>query len=274
MKIALIQQHATKDYEENIKRGIDSFYHAASSGAKLVAFAELAFSTFLPQIPSNQEYLAMAEPIPGPTTEQFSKLAKKYGVVVVLNLFERDGERTYDASPVIDADGKLLGVTRMVHIMEGPGFYEKGYYAPGENINFVYKTKVGRVGIAICYDRHFPEYMRCLGLKEAEIVVIPQAGALGEWTEGIFEAELQVAAFQNGYYAALVNRVGKEDVIHFAGESFVVDPHGRIIAQAPKEEDHILYADCDFQQIPQSHAKKHFLQDRRPDFYRVFDLLD
>ncbi len=274
MKIALIQQHATKDYEENIKRGIDSFHQAASSGAKLVAFAELAFSTFLPQIPSNQEYLAMAEPIPGPTTEQFSKLAKKYGVVVVLNLFERDGERTYDASPVIDADGKLLGVTRMVHIMEGPGFYEKGYYAPGENINFVYKTKVGRVGIAICYDRHFPEYMRCLGLKEAEIVVIPQAGALGEWTEGIFEAELQVAAFQNGYYTALVNRVGKEDVIHFAGESFVVDPHGRIIAQAPKEEDHILYADCDFQQIPQSHAKKHFLQDRRPDFYRVFDLLD
>lgn len=274
MKIALIQQHATKDYEENIKRGIDSFHQAASSGAELVAFAELAFSTFLPQIPSNQEYLAMAEPIPGPTTEQFSKLAKKYGVVVVLNLFERDGERTYDASPVIDADGKLLGVTRMVHIMEGPGFYEKGYYAPGENINFVYKTKVGRVGIAICYDRHFPEYMRCLGLKEAEIVVIPQAGALGEWTEGIFEAELQVAAFQNGYYTALVNRVGKEDVIHFAGESFVVDPHGRVIAQAPKEEDHILYADCDFQQIPQSQAKKHFLQDRRPDFYRVFDLLD
>jgi N-carbamoylputrescine amidase len=274
MKIALIQQHATKDYEENIKRGIDSFHQAASSGAELVAFAELAFSTFLPQIPSNQEYLAMAEPIPGPTTEQFSKLAKKYGVVVVLNLFERDGERTYDASPVIDADGKLLGVTRMVHIMEGPGFYEKGYYAPGENINFVYKTKVGRVGIAICYDRHFPEYMRCLGLKEAEIVVIPQAGALGEWTEGIFEAELQVAAFQNGYYTALVNRVGKEDVIHFAGESFVVDPHGRVIAQAPKEEDHILYADCDFQQIPQSQAKKHFLQDRRPDFYSVFDLLD
>ncbi len=274
MKIALIQQHATKDYEENITRGIDFFHQAASSGAKLIAFAELAFSPFLPQIPSTQESLAKAEPIPGPATEQFSKLAKKYGVVVVLNLFERDGDRTYDASPVIDADGKLLGVTRMVHIMEGPGFHEKGYYTPGENIDFVYKTKVGRVGIAICYDRHFPEYMRCLGLKGAEIVVIPQAGAVGEWTEGIFEAELQVAAFQNGYYAALVNRVGKEDFIHFAGESFVVDPHGRIIAQAPKEKDHILYADCDFQQVPQSHAKKHFLQDRRPDFYHVFNLLD
>ncbi len=274
MKIALIQQHVTKDYEENLKRGIDSFHQAASSGAKLVAFAELAFSPFLPQIPAAPESLAKAEPIPGPTTEQFSKLAKKYGVVVVLNLFEREGEKTFDASPVIDADGKLLGVTRMVHIMEGPGFHEKGYYSPGNNINFVYETKVGRVGIAICYDRHFPEYMRCLGLKGAEIVIIPQAGAVGEWTEGIFEAELQVAAFQNGYYAALVNRVGKEDIVHFAGESFVVDPHGRIIAQAPKGKDYILYADCDFEQIPQSHAKKHFLQDRRPDFYHVFDLLD
>jgi len=274
MKIALIQQHVTKGYEENLKRGIDSFHQAASSGAKLVAFAELAFSPFLPQIPAAPESLAKAEPIPGPTTDQFSKLAKKYGVVVVLNLFERKGERTYDASPVIDADGKLLGVTRMVHIMEGPGFHEKGYYSPGNNINFVYETKAGQVGIAICYDRHFPEYMRCLGLKGAEIVIIPQAGAVGEWTEGIFEAELQVAAFQNGYYAALVNRVGKEDIVHFAGESFVVDPHGRIIAQAPKGKDYILYADCDFEQIPQSHAKKHFLQDRRPDFYHVFDLLD
>jgi predicted amidohydrolase len=274
MKIALVQQQATGDYEENLKRGIESFHQAASSGAKLIAFAELAFLRFLPQIPSTKESLAKAEPIPGPTTEQFSELAKKYGVVAVLNLFEREGDRTYDSSPVIDADGKLLGVTRMIHIMEGPGFHEKGYYTPGENMNFVYKTKAGRVGIAICYDRHFPEYMRCLGLKGAEIVVVPQAGAREEWTEGIFEAELQVAAFQNGYYAALVNRVGKEEVIHFSGESFVADPQGRIIAQAPKEEDHILYADCDFQQIPQSPAKKHFLQDRRPDLYRVFDFLD
>jgi N-carbamoylputrescine amidase len=274
MKIALIQQHATQDYEENLKRGIESFHQAAGSGAKIIAFAELAFLPFLPQIPSAPESLAKAEPIPGPTTEKFSLLAREYGVVVVLNLFERDGENTYDSSPVIDADGKLLGVTRMVHIMEGPGFHERGFYAPGDNINFVYETNVGRVGIAICYDRHFPEYMRALGLKGAEIVVIPQAGAVDEWTEGLFEAELQVAAFQNGYYAALVNRVGKEDVVHFAGESYVVDPQGRILAQAPKGEDCILYADCDLKQIPRSHAKKHFLQDRRPEFYRGFDLLD
>ncbi len=274
MKIALIQQHATGDFGENLKRGIDSFQRAAKAGANLIAYAELAFSSFLPQVPAEPESLAKAEPIPGPTTEEFSRLAKQYGAVVVLNLFERDGDRTYDASPVIDADGRLLGVTRMVHIMEGPGFHERGFYVPGDRTDFVYETRAGRVGVAICYDRHFPEYMRFLGLQGAEIVIVPQAGAVGEWTEGIFEAELQVAAFQNGYFAALVNRVGKEDVVHFSGESFVVDPHGRVIAQAPQEEDFILYADCDLSLIPETPAKKHFLQDRRPDFYSKFGLQD
>ncbi len=274
MKIALIQQHATKNYEENVKRGVESFRRAAAAGAELIAFAELAFTPFYPQIPAKPESLAKAEPIPGPTTEKFSALAKEFGVVTVLNIFEREGGMTYDSSPVVDSDGRLLGVTRMVHIMEGPGFHERGYYAPGNNVNLVYETRIGRVGVAICYDRHFPEYMRGLSLKGAEIVVVPQAGAVGEWTEGIFEAELQVAAFQNGYYAALVNRVGKEEVIDFAGESFVVDPHGRIIAQAPKKKNFILYADCDFGQIAKSHAKKHFLLDRRPDFYNLFGLLN
>ena len=274
MKIALVQQHATKDYEENLKRGIDAFHQVAQEGAELVAFAELAFTWFLPQIPATPEFLATSELIPGPTTEKFSKLAREYGVVVVLNLFERDGENSYDSSPVIDADGTLIGVTRMVHIMEGPRFHEKGYYSPGNLHDFVHKTKVGQVGVAICYDRHFPEYMRALGLKGAEIVIVPQAGAVGEWTEGIFEAELQIAAFQNGYYAALVNRVGKEDVVDFSGESFIVNPQGKVIAQAPAAKDWILYAECDLEQIPESHAKRHFLGDRRPEFYSSFDLLD
>jgi predicted amidohydrolase len=274
MKIALIQQHATKDYEENLQRGIEAFRKAAQKGAELVAFAELAFSWFLPQIKATPQSLGRAESIPGPTSEKFCKLAKEYGVVVVLNLFEREGENTFDSSPVIDADGTLLGITRMVHIMDGPGFHEEGYYTPGNLHDFVHKTKVGQVGVAICYDRHFPEYMRALGLKGAEIVIIPQAGAVGEWTEGIFEAEIQIAAFQNGYYAALVNRVGKEDVVHFSGDSFVVNPQGEVIAQAPAGKDYILFAECDLEQIPQSQAKRHFLRDRRPEFYSAFDLLD
>ncbi len=274
MKIALVQQHCTQDHEENLRHGIEAFRQAVQRGAELVAFAELAFSWFLPQIPCQPEFLGKSETIPGPTTEIFSKLAKEYGVVVVLNLFEREGESTYDSSPVIDADGSLLGVTRMVHIMEGPGFHEKGYYTGGNLCDFVHQTRVGQVGVAICYDRHFPEYMRALGLKGAEIVIVPQAGAVGEWTEGVFEAEIQTAAFQNGYFVALVNRVGKEDVVHFSGESFVVNPQGEVMARAPAGKDFILFAECDLEQVPQSHAQRHFLLDRRPEFYPAFGLLD
>ncbi len=240
----------------------------------MIAFAELGFSYFWPQHKACPEYLAQAEPIPGVTTDSFSALAEEYGVVTVLNLFERDGEMTYDSSPVIDSDGTILGVVRMVHIMDGMGFHEKGYYTQGDQTQYVFPTKAGRVGVAICYDRHFPEYMRELSLQGADLVIIPQAGAVGEWTPGVFEAEIQVAAFQNGYFAALVNRVGKEDNLHFAGGSFVVDPNGSVIARAPENKDFVLFTDCDFQEIRKCAAKKFFLQDRRPDFYKSFHLLD
>jgi N-carbamoylputrescine amidase len=274
LKIALVQQHATGDPEENRARGRLAFLEAAKAGAGLVAFAELAFSRFYPELPATPAALLKAETIPGPTTDLFCALARETGAVAVLNLFERDRDRTYDASPVIDADGRILGVTRMVHIMEGPGFHERGYYAPGDRENFVYATAAGKIGVAICYDRHFPEYMRGLRLEGAELVVVPQAGSVGEWTEGIFEAELQVAAFQNGYYAALVNRVGREEKLEFGGESFVADPDGRVIARAPRGRDVVLYADCDFSKNAASHARRHFLEDRRPSVYGKMGLAD
>jgi len=267
LKVALIQQHASPGHDENLRRGEAAFREAAAAGAQLIAYAELSFLRFLPQSKVTAEALAQAEPIPGPTTEIFSSLAREFGVVTVLNLFERSGQRTFGSSPVIDADGRILGVIRMVHIMEGPGFHEQGYYAPGDCSQLVYATRHVRLGVAICYDRHFPEYMRALALQGAEMVVIPQAGAIGEWTPGLFEAEVRVACFQNGYFAALVNRVGKEEVNEFAGESFVADPDGRLIAQAPSGRDFILFAECDLSVIPGSYAKRHFILDRRPDFY-------
>jgi len=267
MKIALIQQHATREREDNINRGIQALEEAASCGADLIAYAELAFDHFLPQLPHSPESLQYAEPIPGPTTQIFCQKAEEFGVVLVLNLFEKDGGNTYDSSPVIDSDGSIVGKNRMVHIIEAPHFHEKGYYSPGNLGAGVFNTAVGTIGIAICYDRHFPEYMRVLALKGAEIVIVPQAGATDEWSRGIFEAELQVAAFQNGYFTALVNRVGKEEMLTFAGESFVTDPEGRIIAQAPKEKDCILYAEVDLSQLEKSPAKQYFMQDRRPNIY-------
>jgi N-carbamoylputrescine amidase len=276
MKIALVQQRATPNLEENLRRGIEAFRQAAGCGAQLIAYAELAFLPFLPQLPADRrlDLGSFAQPVPGPITEEFSALAKKYGIVVVLNLFEKAAGRTYDSSPVVDADGRMLGATRMVHIMEGPGFHESGYYTSGDEPVYVYETAVGKVGVAICYDRHFPEYMRMLALQGAQIVVIPQAGTLGEWGEGIFEGEVRIAAFQNGYFAALVNRVGREEVLCFAGESFIADPFGRVIARAPQAEDHILYADCNFEIISGCPAKTHFLPDRRPSLYKNFNLTD
>jgi beta-ureidopropionase len=267
MHIALIQQPATADVAANRTRGLAAARRAAAAGAELIAFAELAFTPFYPQRHATAAVLALAETVPGPTTDAFAALARELGVAIVLNVFERDGGRTYDASPVIDADGSLLGVTRMVHITDYAGFHERGYYAPGDRGAPVYRTRAGRVGVAICYDRHFPEYMRALALGGADLVVVPQAGAVGEWPEGVYEAELQVAAFQNGYFTALCNRVGAEPELTFAGESFVCDPLGRVVARAARGSEEICHAELDLGLLAECPARRLFRPDRRPELY-------
>jgi N-carbamoylputrescine amidase len=247
MRIALIQQQAGPDKQQNLARGLAAMEQAAASGAGLVAFAELAFEPFWPQRPATGEVRHLAEPVPGPITEAFQAKAAELGVVVVLNLFERAGDRC---------------------ITDYPCFHEQGYYAPGDTGAPVYDTRAGRVGVAICYDRHYPEYLRALALGGAELVVVPQAGAVDEWPEGLYEAEMRVAAFQNGYFVALCNRVGAEDELTFAGESFICDPGGRVVARATSQEEAILAAELDLGEVEASHARRLFLRDRRPELYR------
>ena len=266
-KIALVQQRATNDRALNRERGLEALDEAARQGARLVCFAELAFDPFYPQEPASAGAAGFAEPIPGPTTGAFATRAAELGVAVVLNLFETDGGRTYDASPVIDADGTLLGKTRMVHVPDLPCFHETGYYAPGDLGAPVFDAACGKIGVAICYDRHFPEYMRALALAGAEIVVVPQAGAIGEWPDGLFEAEMRTAALQNGYFTALCNRVGRESKLAFAGESFVCDPGGNVIARAGKGVEEILICDLDLDMARRSIARTSFLRYRRPELY-------
>lgn len=268
VQLALIQQHAGPDTAENLKRGIAAFEEAARQGATVVAYAELAFTPFYPQNPTDGNHKRLAEPVPGPTTELFMELARKHKIVTILNLFEEYNGLTYDSSPVIDNDGTLLGTTRMIHILEAPHFHEQGYYAPGPSQPVVHKTAVGNIGVAICYDRHYPEYTRQMALEGAELVIVPQAGSVGEWPEGLFEAEMRVAAFQNGYFAALCNRVGAEEHLTFEGRSFVVAPDGAILNQAPAARDAILLTEIDLDKTWDSNARRHFLQDRRPKIYR------
>jgi beta-ureidopropionase len=266
MRVALVQQSAGADVEGNRARGLAAVRRAAEHGAKLVVFPELSFTPFYPrQAACGPPPLALAETIPGPTTDALAALARELGVVIVPNLYERDGDCAFDSSPVIDADGRLLGVTRMLHIAEMAGFHEQGYYTPGDRGMPVYASAAGRIGVAICYDRHYPEVMRVLALQGAEVVVVPQAGAVGEWPDGLYEAELRVAAFQNGYFTALANRVGREGDLEFAGESFVCDPSGTVIARAPRTADDVLLADLDLALVAASHARRLFLRDRRPE---------
>ena len=267
VKVALVQQHAGHDKTDNLQRGMDASRRAVAAGAQVICFAELAFEPFYPQVPAGERVEGLAETIPGPVTEAFSSLARELGVVFVLNLFELDGDQTFDSSPVIDVDGSVLGVTRMIHITDYPCFHEQSYYSPGDRGAPVFQTRYGKIGVAICYDRHYPEYMRAMSVAGAEIVVVPQAGAVDEWPPGLYEAEMRVAAFQNGYFTALCNRVGKEEHLEFAGESFVCDPAGNVIARAGVGTEEILFADLDLQQVGQSHARKLFLRDRRPELY-------
>jgi beta-ureidopropionase len=267
VKIALAQLSAGPDRSANLARALETMTAAKRAGAELIAFPEVILDRFFPQVPGDREALKLAEPIPGPTSDAVAAKARELGLVTVFNLYELSQGHRFDSSPVFDADGTLLGITRMVHITDYEGFHEQDYYHPGDKGVPVYETRVGRVGVAICYDRHYPEVMRALGVAGAELVVIPQAGTVGEWPEGLYEAEVRTAAFQNGYFAALSNRVGLEGKLHFSGESFVMDPEGRVVARGKSLEEDLVLADVDLSLCATSTARKLFWRHRRPELY-------
>lgn len=267
MKIALIQQQATAARPANLARALRALEKAARQGAEVAIFPELAVEPFHPQMPAAGDVRPLAESVPGPTTDAIAGAARRLGLVIVFNLFERADDLTYDCSPVFDADGSLLGRTRMIHITDFACFHERGYYTPGDTGAPVYETKAGRIGVAICYDRHFPEYMRALALGGADLVAVPQAGAVDEWPDGLFEGEMRTTALQNGYFIALCNRVGREARVTFAGESFVCGPDGVVRARAAKLADDILMAEIDLRENAASIARRQFLRERRPEVY-------
>jgi len=254
LRVALAQAAAGPDPARNLDGALRMMDRAADAGAGLIAFPELAVTRFFPQWEGFPGARDLAEAIPGPTTDRIARKAAQHGLVTVFNLYEAAGGKHFDSSPVFDADGALLGVTRMVHITEYACFHEQSYYDPGDRGAPVYHTRVGKVGVAICYDRHYPEYMRALGVAGAELVVIPQAGSLDEWPEG--------------YFAALCNRVGAEERLTFAGESFVVGPDGAMLARGKRMEEDLVIADLDLGACAASPARTLFWRHRRPGLYR------
>ena len=211
-----------------------------------------------------------AEAIPGPTVERMQALAKKHEMVMIVPIYEREMAGVYyNTAAVIDADGTLLGKYRKNHIPQTNGFWEKYYFKPG-NLGYpVFKTRYASVGVYICYDRHFPEGARALGLAGAEIVFNPSATVAG-LSQHLWKLEQPAHAVANGYFVAASNRVGTEapwNIGKFYGSSYVVDPRGNFLATGSEDQDELVTAECDLAQIEEVRRTWQFFRDRRPDSY-------
>jgi N-carbamoylputrescine amidase len=229
----------------------------------------MSVDRFFPQYRAEKGYFDWGEPVPGPLTGRFQERAARLGLATVINLFERAAPgRYYDCSPVFDLQGRFLGKQRMTHILEGPGYNERYYYWPGDSGYPVFDIGPTHIGVAICYDRHFPELMRALALNGAELVVVPTAtAALEAQFRAVWEIEMQAAAVANGLFVAVVNRAGVDDTLTFFGGSFAVDPYGRVLARAPEDNVALLLVDLDLDLVEQARRDMPFLRDRRPDSY-------
>jgi len=219
----------------------------------------------------DSKWYDLAEEIPnGPTTQLMMEYAKKHSMVIVVPIYEKEMTGVYyNTAAVIDADGKYLGKYRKNHIPQVKGFWEKFFFKPG-NLGYpVFDTAYAKVGVYICYDRHFPDGARCLGLNGAEIVYNPSATVAG-LSEYLWKIEQPAHAVANGYYVGAINRVGKEspwDIGEFYGQSYFVNPRGQFIATASRDQDELLVAELDLDMIKEVRDLWQFYRDRRPETY-------
>ena len=255
--------------EEMEAKHIPLIEKAGEAGVQILGLQEI-FNTpyFCPA--QATEWYDSAETVPGPTTERMGELAKKYEMVIVVPVYERVMAGVYyNTAAVIDADGTYLGKYRKMHIPQTSGFWEKYYFKPG-NLGYpTFKTRYGTVGVYICYDRHFPEGARLLGLNGAEIVFNPSATVAG-LSQYLWKLEQPAHAVANGYFMAASNRVGTEapwNIGRFYGSSYICDPRGQFLAEAGEDNDELIFAECDLDMIEEVRRTWQFYRDRRPDSY-------
>ena len=282
MKIGLIQQHNTSDREDNISRLENSIRQLKEQGAQIVVMQELHNSLYFCQV-ENVNNFDLAEPIPGPSTERFGKLAKELGIVIVTSLFEKRASGLYhNTAVVIENDGTIAGKYRKMHIPDDPAYYEKFYFTPGDIGFEPIKTSVGTLGVLVCWDQWYPEAARLMALKGAEMLIYPTAIGY-ESSDTPEEQERQREAWTtvqrghavaNGIPVIAVNRTGHEPDpsgqtkgISFWGSSFVAGPQGEMIFRAPKDEDVSVVLDIDIAHSEQVRRWWPFLRDRRIDRY-------
>lgn len=269
---------STTDTVEDIRQAMLEAHlplieEAGHKGVQVLCFQELFTQPYF--CPSqDKRWYAAAEAIPdGPTTRLMQDLAAKHQMVIVVPIFEQDPVPGvyYNTAAVIDADGTYLGKYRKTHIPQVDGFWEKFFFRPGASNWPVFQTRYCRLGVYICYDRHFPEGWRALALKGAEYVVNPSA-TVSSLSEYLWKLEQPAAAAANGCWIGAINRVGREapwDIGDFYGQSYFVNPCGEIVAIAGRESDELLIHDMDLSEVRAARDQWQFLRDRRPETYDV-----
>ncbi len=246
----------------------------------MICLQELFRSPYFCQ-EENALFFDLAEPVPGPTTEQLGKIAQELQVVIVASIFERRTSGIYhNCAAIIDVQGGVAGKYRKMHIPDDPCYYEKFYFTPGDLGFQSHSTPYGELGVLVCWDQWFPEAARLTALKGAQLILFPTA--IG-WLEGASDRENQTQhsawetvqrghAISNGVFLAAVNRVGREGNLTFWGQSFVCDPFGQVLARASAEEEEILVVECDLTQIEETRRNWPFWRDRRIEAYQGLDL--
>ncbi len=279
LTIGLLQRKCSTDPTANLTHTIEGIRDAAKRGAQIVCLEELFRSQYFCR-EENAERFDLAEPIPGPTTEAMSQLARELGVVIVASIFERRAAGLYhNTAAVLDADGALLGLYRKMHIPDDPLYYEKFYFTPGDLGFPNFNTRYGRIGALVCWDQWYPEGARLSSLRGASILFYPTAIGWHPSEKAEFGAAQLDAwrtiqrshAIANGIFVAAVNRVGfegpPENGLEFWGSSFVADPFGQVIAEASPDKEETLVVECDLRRMEEVRRNWPFLRDRRTDAY-------
>ncbi len=280
--VGLVQMSVSPDPKENLAKATARIEEAAKSGAQVVCLPELFQSQYFCQREDTQNF-ELAEAVPGPTTEALSRVAQKSKVVVIAPLFERRAAGVYhNTAAIIDADGKIAGVYRKMHIPDDPAYYEKFYFTPGDLGFPAFNTEAGRIATLICWDQWYPEGARLSALHGAVILFYPTAigwhpaekAANGEAQRDSWRTIQRGHAIANGIYVAAVNRVGHEtpseggEGLEFWGTSFLCDPQGVVIAEASTNKEEILYGAVDLAHLEDVRRNWPFLRDRRIDAYQ------
>jgi len=282
VKLGLIQTSVSASPKANLQKTLALVERAAKAGAKIICTQELFRSQYFCQSEDHENF-KLAEKIPGPSTDAFSKLARKHQVVIIASLFEKRASGVYhNTAAIIDADGSLLGIYRKMHIPDDPLYYEKFYFTPGDLGFKSWQTKYAKIGVLICWDQWYPEAARLTAMQGAEILFYPTAigwhpgekKKYGAKQHGAWEIIQRSHAVANGCYVASVNRIGHEildgvggDGIEFWGQSFVAGTSGEILARAGSDREESLIVPVDLANVDSTRTHWPFLRDRRIDAY-------